>query len=140
MIDPVLVYSTFVGGNGDDAPSLDAFVSNAAIAVNSQRNMYVIGFTDSPNFPVGPVTFDPTCGTVAQTCAATFTIDGVVTKISAACNARVYSTYLGGVGNDDGRSIAVDSSFQVYVTGATSSVNFPTATPEQNAIGGQQDA
>ena len=48
----------------------------------------------------------------------------------------VYSTYLGGNGGDEGRSIAVDASGNAYVTGDTASTNFPTANPLQATNGG----
>jgi hypothetical protein len=67
--------------------------------------------------------------------------DVFVTKFNAAGNALVYSTYLGGEGNDEGKGIAVDSSGNVYVTGYTESRNFPSANPFQAGYaGGEYDA
>jgi hypothetical protein len=63
-----------------------------------------------------------------------------VTKLNAAGTALVYSTYLGGSGGEFGSGIAVDSAGNAYVTGSTSSTNFPTANPLQSAYGGAQDA
>ena len=62
--------------------------------------------------------------------------DAFVTKLNAAGSALVYSTYLGGSGDDDGNGIAVDSSGNAYVTGYTDSTNFPTANAFQAAFGG----
>src|SRR5258708_35588511 len=68
--------------------------------------------------------------------------DAFVAKMNAAGTALVYSTYLGGSGDDVGRSVAVDSSGSAYVTGATASTNFPGASssPIQSTFGGSADA
>jgi hypothetical protein len=63
-------------------------------------------------------------------------VDAFLTKINAAGSALVYSTYLGGSGYDAGQSIAVDGVGNAYVTGGTSSTNFPTANPLQASNGG----
>jgi hypothetical protein len=63
-------------------------------------------------------------------------LNAFLTKINAAGSALVYSTYLGGSGNDSGQRIAVDSSGNAYVTGVTTSINFPTANPLQGSNGG----
>ncbi len=123
VIDPVLVYSTYLGGSGDDRGN--------GIALDSLGNAYVTGQTDSANFPTtNPL--QPTNGTG---------VDVFVTKINAAGSGRVYSTYLGGSGDDFGNSIAVDSSGNAYITGNTKSSNFPTTNPIQaNNGGGIEDA
>ena len=59
-----------------------------------------------------------------------------MTKINASGSALVYSTYLGGSGDDDGYGIAVDGSGNVYVTGYTNSTDFPTLNPFQDTYGG----
>ena len=66
--------------------------------------------------------------------------DAFVTKLNPLGSALVYSTYLGGSGNDLGIGIAVDSSGNAYVTGETDSTNFPTASPFQAALSGSFDA
>src|SRR5258708_28559513 len=68
--------------------------------------------------------------------------DAFVAKMNAAGTALVYSTYLGGSGDDVGRSVAVDSSGNAYVTGGTASTNFPGASssPIQSTFGGSADA
>ena len=112
-LDPAgarLVYSTFLGGNGDD--------SGAAIAVDSGGGAYVTGATGSANFPV-------TRGAV-QTTFHGGGHDAFVTRLDPAGRTLVSSTFLGGDGFDLGLGIAVEPSGGVYVTGTTSSKNFPT--------------
>ena len=59
-----------------------------------------------------------------------------MTKLNPTGSTLVYSTYLGGSGNDNGRGIAVDSSGNAYVAGNVNSTDFPTASPFQAALGG----
>jgi hypothetical protein len=118
-----LVYSTYLGGSGDD--------EGRSIAVDSSGAAYVTGVTDSPNFP----TQNPFQGAFAGG-----PFDAFVTKFSSTGNSLVYSTYLGGSGDDDGNGIAVDSSGAAYVTGFTDSPNFPTQNPFQGALAGSDDA
>jgi hypothetical protein len=117
-----LVYSTFLGGTGGEAAY--------GIAVDSTGSAYLAGATFSPNFP----TANPFQSTVK---GAT---DGFVTKLNAAGSALVYSTYLGGNVDEIASDIALDSSGNAYVTGSTTSANFPTASALQNANGGSVDA
>src|SRR5262249_14145642 len=105
IIDPVLAYSTYLGGNSDD--------EGRGIAVDSAGNAYVVGQTSSTNFPTTPGAFQTGGGT------------GFVTKLNAAGSARIYSTYLGG-GADAVDAIAVDSVGNAYLTGFTQSSGFPT--------------
>jgi hypothetical protein len=113
IIDPTLVYSTYLGGSNFD--------SGIGIAVDSQGNAYVTGVTASTNFPTKNP-FQATSGGGG---------DAFVTKLNATGDGLVYSTYLGGNSFDQGSSIAVDSSGNAYVTGGTSSTNFPTKNPLQ---------
>ncbi len=107
VIDPVLSYSTYLGGSGDDLAN--------GITVDSAGNIYVTGRTSSPNFPTTPGAFQPVgIG------------DVFVTKLNPTSGALVYSTYLGGAGFDEAFGIAVDPSGNAYVTGDTTSTNFPT--------------
>ncbi|MGH7812424.1 MAG: SBBP repeat-containing protein [Candidatus Binataceae bacterium] len=118
-IDPGLVYSTYLGGGGTDV--------GTAIAVDSTGDAYVTGITSSPNFPTTTGAFD------TRPCGCAF-----VTKLNVAGSALVYSTYLGGSGRDRGYGIAIDSSSNAYVTGETSSTDFPTtATAFQTSLGGK---
>ncbi|MGE5053634.1 MAG: SBBP repeat-containing protein, partial [Acidobacteriota bacterium] len=110
------VYSTFLGGEGND--------EGFAIAVDSSKNAYITGLTSSTAFP----TKTPIQGTFG---GGSLPADAFVTEINAAGSALVYSTYLGGSGNDTGVGIAVDNNKNAYVTGQTSSANFPTMNPTQ---------
>ncbi|MGH9783221.1 MAG: SBBP repeat-containing protein, partial [Terriglobia bacterium] len=122
VIDPTLVYSTYLGGGSNDFGN--------AIAVDGSNSAYVTGRADSSNFPtVAP--FQGNC----NGCGAAGP-DVFVTKFNSTGSALVYSTYLGGSGRDESRGIAVDSSGNAYVTGFTGSTNFPTASPVQAANGG----
>src|SRR5712692_10957624 len=124
IIDPVLAYSTLLGGNGFDEA--------LGIAVDSAGNAYVTGFTTSTNlaFP-NPGVFQTTlntCGTAPNTfpCEEAF-----VAKLNPAGNGLVYVTYLGGTGFTEGNGIAVDANFNADVTGTTSASDFPTLNPFQ---------
>ncbi|MEP6913478.1 MAG: SBBP repeat-containing protein, partial [bacterium] len=122
------VYATYLGGSGDDR--------GTGIVVNSAGNAYVTGFTSSTNF-----------STVnALQIANGGGSDAFVAKLNSAGSAFLYSTYLGGSGNESSTStvtstnpIALDSSSNVYITGYTASTTFPTASPLQAANGGGQD-
>jgi len=120
-----LVYSTYLGG-GDMDRGYD-------IAIDGGDNAYVTGYTFSYDFPTqNPI--QASNGEIGEE-------DAFVTKINAAGSAWVYSTYLGGSNNPDcGEGIAVDSSGNAYVTGYTSSTNFPTKNPYQGTNAGGNDA
>lgn len=124
-----LVYSTYLGGDGDE--------EGVGIALDAAGNAYVTGDTNSTNFPTAAAFQSSlgggTCGTPPDTAPCS---DAFVTKLSADGSALVYSTYLGGNNEDDGVAIAVDANGSAYVTGLTSSMNFPTATPLQPNYGG----
>jgi hypothetical protein len=126
-VDPTgaaLVYATYLGGSLSD--------QGFDIAVDAVNNAYVIGLTGSANFPTTPGAF--------QTIAGCFS-DAFVTQINATGTALIYSTYLGGVGNDRGQSIAVDASGNIYTAGSTDSANFPiTSGAFQATLGGSLGA
>src|SRR2546425_238817 len=119
IIDPVLAYSTFLGGSNDDR--------GFGIAVDAAGNAYVTGGTGSINFPTTPGAFQTTSGGG----------DAFVTKLDPTGAALVYSTYLGGSSGDFANGIAVDATGSAYVTGTTTSADFPT-TPgaAQTTFGG----
>src|SRR5215213_5779211 len=111
VIDPVLVYSTFLGGGRND--------QGQDITVDASGSAYVTGFTGSFDFPTTGGAFDITLDTGLA-------LDAFVTKLNPAGSALVYSTFLGGNDTDLGFGIAVDTSGSAYVTGRTGSPNFPT--------------
>jgi len=118
VIDPVLVYSSLLGGNNLDAAE--------AVAVDSNGGVYLTGETVSLNFPKASTYQSSSAGSN----------DVFITKFTAAGTALVYSTYLGGSGDDFGQGIAVDSSGNAYVTGLTDSRNFPTRNAYQSSLAG----
>ncbi len=115
VIDPVLSYSTYVGGASND--------SSRSIAVDAAGNAYIAGATTSKNLAVSGSSFQPAYGGESLNF---FTGDAFVAKINPAGSALIYLTYLGGSADDAGLGIAIDSSGNAYVTGFTNSTNFPT--------------
>ena len=113
----VLTYSTFLGGTGAE--------QGYAIAADSSGNPFITGFTQSTDFP----TRNPVQGILGisggSSCGATLCADAFVTELNPSGSGVVYSTYLGGSGADFGQAIALDPSGLPYVTGSTSSSNFP---------------
>src|SRR5262249_12758123 len=112
VIDPVLVYATYIGGSGSDIAY--------GIAVDSSLDAYITGFTTSTNFP--------TAGSPSQAANQGGNGDAFVTKVNTAGTALLYSTYLGGTGTDQASAIAVFAG-SAYITGNTTSVDFPTVSP-----------
>jgi hypothetical protein len=126
VIDPImLIYSTYLGGSGTEGNASGVSGDGSIdIAVDAAGHAYVTGTTFSPDFPTTSGAFDTTCGTDG-TCNGGF--DAFVTKFNPAGTALLYSTYLGGSGNDTGDGIAVDATGKVYVTGVASpTTDFPT--------------
>lgn len=104
-----LIYSTLLGTSGD----------NRAFGVQLDKNLnaYITGFTTSTGFPTTTGAFQN---------ALKGTSNSFVTEINPTGSALVFSTYLGGNGNDIGWAIAIDSSNNTYIAGQTTSSNFPT--------------
>lgn len=115
----VIVYSTFLGGSGTDGAS--------GVTVDHLGNTYIAGSTASTNFPILNA-LQPTFSGGAS--------DAFVAEINPSGNALVYSTFLGGSGDDGGGPIALDDAANVYLTGGTNSTNFPTANPLQPVFAG----
>jgi len=114
VIDPVLVYSSFLGGSFEDEAN--------AIAVDGSGDAYVTGITVSSDFPVTAGAFQNTNDKTGNDYTA------FVSKVNATGTALVYSTYLGGSTQDIASAIAVDGSGDAYVAGQTESTDFPVTT------------
>ena len=123
VVDPLLT-ATFLGGVGTEGGN--------AIAVDMDRNAYVTGETGSVDFPATPGAFNQTLSGG---------IDAFVAKLDRTLSSRIYTTYLGGVGEDRGLSIAVDAGGTAYVTGSTNSTDFPvTPSAFNKTFAGVTDA
>jgi Beta-propeller repeat/Abnormal spindle-like microcephaly-assoc'd, ASPM-SPD-2-Hydin len=116
VIDPVLVYSTYLGGSGSDVPS--------GIAVDSSGNVYLAGYTNSLDFPLATVGSLPAGNHV------------FVAKLDPTGSTLIYADYLGGNNQDYGYALALDSSNNVWVAGSTGSSNFPMVNAFQGTYPG----
>jgi hypothetical protein len=110
IIDPVLSYSTFLGGGSNE--------QSFGIAVDSQGSSYVAGTT-------GGVTFPTTAGAFRTTVQSG---GAFVSKLDPTGSTLVYSTYLNVSGGTTGAAIAVDQAGNAYVTGSTSANDFPVVS------------
>jgi Beta-propeller repeat len=119
VIDPMLAYSTYLGGSKDDGPT--------DVAVDAAGNAYMTGFTTSPNFPTTAGAFQTTFRAAQE---------AFVTKLDPTGSTLVYSTYIGGTGNEIGQAIAVDAAGTAYVAGTTQSNDFPTTPGAFQTTGG----
>lgn len=116
-----LVYATYLGGVDIDY--------GAAIALDSAGRAHVTGYVSSSSFPtVKPI--QPVFMGV---------YDVFVAKFDPIGSALLFSTFLGGIDDDEGFAIAVDGRGDIYLTGLTTSYNFPTALPLQSALNGGYD-
>ena len=115
-----ILYSSYLGGSDFDR--------SWGIAVDAAGNAYVTGETGSSNFP----------GTEGSLIQGTIggNLDVFVTKVNATGTAIIYSTYLGGSNDEQGRGIAIDVAGNAYVTGDTGSPNFPgtAGSPIQSTL------
>ncbi len=118
VIDPTISYCTYLGGSG--------LTSITGVAADASSNLYVTGWTEALNFP--------TAGAVEATNQGD--VDVIVAKLNTAGTTLLYATYIGGSASDRGAAIAVDSLGEAYVTGSTSSSNFPRVLSNRTAIGG----
>ena len=118
-----LIYSTFLGGTNVDLGN--------AIAVDASGSAYIAGSSASIDFPVTPGVLQSVQNGV---------YNAFVSKLSPSGSSLVYSTLLGGSNSDTAASIAVDALGRAFVSGYTSSSNFPTVGPVQSAFGGAFDA
>ncbi len=117
-------YLTYYGGSSYD----DAL----AIAADSAGNAFITGLTQSTDLP--------TAGPYQSALGSGATQNAFVLALVPDGSGAIYSTYLGGGGSDIGLGIAVDNTDAAYVTGQTSSTNFPQLVATQSAFGGSTDA
>jgi hypothetical protein len=110
-----VVYATYLGGKGP-APTV-----GTAIAADAGGHAYVTGYTNAPDFPAVKA-IQPFGGANNPLGGQT---DVFVTKLNPSGSALVYSTFLGGPADDEGRGIAVDAQGHAYVTGHAESLTFP---------------
>lgn len=111
-----IVYEAVIGGS--------ATQNGGGIALDASRNAYVIGSTTSANFPTRNAFQSSLQGGS----------DVFVFKLNLTGSSLLYSTYLGGSGDDFGSAIAVDSVGNAFLTGRTFSANFPTAAPSGSTV------
>ena len=104
-----LIYSTFLGATLND--------TGWGIAIDTLGNAYITGLTYSSDFPTTPGAYDTSFNGGK---------DAFITKLNSAGNGLIYSTFLGGTLDDDGRGIAIDTLGNACITGLTYSSNFPT--------------
>ncbi len=122
VIDPVISYATYMGGTGLGAVT--------GVALDSAGNLYAAGWTEALNFPI----------LLAEQAANAGGVDVFVVKVSPSGAGLLYATYIGGRNADQAAAIAVDSSGEAYVTGATSSSNFPLVAAVRSTLGGSKTA
>ena len=116
-----LTYLTYIGG--DEADTVNA------IAVDKDSNAVISGVTSSLNFPTSNP-FQAANGGGS---------DAFIAKLNAAGSGLSWSTYLGGSGVDNSLDLALDSTGRIYITGITTSINFPTLNPLQTTNRGQNE-
>jgi len=110
------IYSAILGGSGQDYAT--------SVASDTEGNVYVVGLTYSPDFPVTAGAFQTKFGGTSDAFIAKIGPDGK----------RIWATYLGGILDDWATGVALDSAGNVLVTGWTRSANFPLANPIQSAL------
>ena len=137
VIDPVVQYSTYLGGNGSDQGN--------DIVVDNEGNAYIIGQTSSTNFPTSTGSYDE----VGRKGGFFDPSDVFVIKMNSEGSDYIYSTYISGGDSDIGHRIAIDDNGNAYIIGTTSSVDdfetaetdegFPLVNAYQNFYGGDGD-
>jgi hypothetical protein len=114
VIDPVLVYSTYLDGTLRVGAGSEG---GAGIAVDTSGHVYVTGGTNAVEFPTTAGSLDTNWNGGS---------DVFVSKLDASGSGLVYSTYLGGTASETGRAIVLDADGSAFVTGTTSSDDYPT--------------
>lgn len=122
IIDPTIVYSTYLGGSGNEEGGYD-------IAADAGGNAYVAGGTANPGAGGGSIDFPTTTGAFQLSPGggpSDANGDAYVTKLAPDGKTLIWSTYIGGSAFDDSGGIAVDRAGHVFVRGVTNSPDFPT--------------
>ncbi|HKC69618.1 MAG TPA: hypothetical protein VKG26_15380, partial [Bacteroidia bacterium] len=115
VIDPILFYSTFVGGSGDDV------YGTGALKKDKSGNVYTAGYTSSTNFPITPGAYDASYNGGSY--------DACIFKLNSTGTALIYSTYIGGSDFDRINGMLLDTNtLELYVCGDSFSGNFPSTT------------
>ncbi len=109
-VDPGITWSTFIGGSSNDYPY--------RVATDSNGDIYIAGYTVSPDYPVSSGAYQPT---------KNLDRDVFVTKLRGDGTNIVWSTFLGGSSTDQGLALAVDTGGDVFVAGNTGSSDFPVS-------------
>ncbi len=110
IIDPTLVYSSYLGGYYEDGAR--------EIQLDSEGNLYITGYSFSPDYPTTPGSYQWSLGSA-------FAEDAFVTKLTPDGSAIIYSTFIGGTFSERAEALAVDSEGNAYITGWTSSNDYP---------------
>jgi hypothetical protein len=130
VIDPVLAYSTFLGGLGYEQAN--------GVVVDDLGQVYVVGETSSTNFPVMNARWPTNAGGYVGN-QNPYSNEAFVAKLGAEGTNLLFATYLGGNGLDAAVAIALDSAGNPVITGLTASTNFPiTATAAQRQLAGEE--
>ncbi|MCX6348733.1 MAG: SBBP repeat-containing protein, partial [Candidatus Aureabacteria bacterium] len=116
-----LIFSTYLGGKSSD--------TSKHICIDDEKNVYVPGHTNSPDFPV----VDPFQATLAKN------YDAFLSVFSSTGSSLLFSTYLGGSAKDEHYAAWADGKGRVYISGQTGSSDFPTLNPFQAYFGGISD-
>ena len=127
VIDPVLLYSTYLGGSGRAVPANGVKGDQGnAITIGADGSAYLTGSTYSYDFPVTSGVYQ----TVNHATANSFTSNVFVSRLNPSGSALLTSTYLGGSGfeGDAGNAIALDSDGNIYIGGSTASADFPVTS------------
>ncbi len=126
VLDPTgshLVWSTYLGGSGDDWPE--------AIALDAAGNVHLTGWTYSTDFPLSQASQPKLRGAAGNAFA---------TKLKGDGSGLIFSTYLGGSGSDIAYAVAADAAGNTYIAGTTASNDFPAVNAIQSALAGTTNA
>lgn len=117
-----LLYSSYFGGSGLDRAN--------DIALDRAGSTFLVGYTTSSDFP--------TLNAFQDTLSGSW-MDAFVAGFNDSTKATIYSTYLGGSANDQGKGIAIDTGGNATIVGTTNSTDFPLQNPKQDSLGGGTD-